>query len=66
MIFSNSAMRSSRVVTENVSKARRAAITALSTSALEPSEIWYSASSVAGLMTSVVFLTTGSTHAPSM
>ena len=36
MILPSSSMRSSRVVTEKVSNARRAAATALSTSAFEP------------------------------
>ena len=45
----------------NVSNARRAAATALSTSAAEPSAISYSASSLAGLTTGKVFLATGST-----
>src|SRR3954467_5131901 len=63
MIFASSATRSSRLVCENVSKARRAAATALSTSALEPSATSYIASSVAGLTTGVDFLTAGSTQA---
>src|SRR6266849_1045670 len=66
MILPSSATRSSRLVCENVSKARRAAATALSTSALEPSATSYIASSVAGLTTGVEFLTTGSTQAPSL
>ena len=66
MIFESSATRSSRLVCEKVSKARLAAATALSTSALEPSATSYIASSVAGLTTGVDFLTTGSTQAPSM
>ena len=59
-------MRSSRLVCEKVTKARLAAATALSTSALEPSATSYIASSVAGLTTGVDFLTAGSTQAPSM
>src|SRR5438445_112264 len=66
MILPSSATRCSRLVCENVSKARRAAATALSTSALEPSASSYIASSVAGLTTGVDFLPTGSTQAPSM
>ena len=66
MIFSSSAMRSSRDVTEKVANARRAAATALSTSALEPSEMRAKASSLAGLMTSIVLGVTGSTHLPSI
>src|SRR3954453_5131922 len=66
MTLASSATRSSREVCENVSNARRAAATALSTSALEPSATSYIASSVAGLTTGVDFLTTGSTQAPSM
>ena len=54
-------MRSSRVVFENVSKRLRAAATALSTSALEPSEMRAKGSSVAGLMTSMV-LGVGGVH----
>ena len=59
-------MRSSRVVSENVSNALRAAVTALSTSALEPTATSYMRSSVAGLTTGTVFMTTGSTQAPSI
>ena len=66
MIFSMSAMRSSRVVTEKVSNALRAATTALSTSAFEPTATSYMGSSVAGLTTGTVFMTAGSTQAPSM
>src|SRR5258708_39458355 len=66
MIFESSATRSSRLVCEKVSKARRAAATALSASALEPSATSYIASSVAGLTTGGDFLTTGSTQAPSI
>src|SRR5258707_289795 len=66
MIFESSATRSSRLVCENVSKARLAAATALSTSALEPSATSYIASSVAGLTRGVYFWRAGSTGAPSM
>src|ERR1700735_5342438 len=66
MTLESSATRSSRLVCEKVSKARLAAATALSTSALEPSAISYIGSSVAGLTTGVDFLATGSTQAPSM
>src|SRR4051794_33518759 len=66
MIFESSATRSSRLVWENVTNARLAAATALSTSALEPSATSYIASSVAGLTTAVDFLTAGSTPAPSV
>src|SRR3954452_20704889 len=66
MTLASSATRSSREVCENVSNARRAAATALSTSALEPSATSYIASSVAGLTTGVGFLTAGSTQPPSM
>src|SRR5215204_2984589 len=66
MIFSSSATRSSRLVCEKVSKARLAATTALSRSALEPRATSYIGSSVAGLTTGVDFLTTGSTQAAAM
>ena len=65
-IFVSSATRSSRVVCENDSNARRAAATALSTSAAEPSAMSYSGCSLAGLITGRVFGVTGSTQAPSM
>jgi len=61
MRFSTS-MRSSRVVCDQVANAFRAAFTALSTSAAEPSEILPATFSVAGLMTSSVLGSTGSTH----
>jgi hypothetical protein len=66
MILVISSMRSSRVVTEKVSNAFRAAATALSTSAFEPTATSYIASSVAGLTTGTVFMTAGSTQAPSI
>ncbi len=58
--------RSSRLVCDQAGKALRAAMTALSTSAAEPSAILPQTSSVAGLMTSSVFNSTGSTHLPSI
>ena len=66
MIFSNNEIRSSRVVSENVSNALRAAATACSTSFSSPRAIVATTSSVAGLMTSRVEVDTGSTHCPSM
>ncbi len=66
MTLLSSSTRCSRLVSENVSNARLAALTALSTSAAEPSAISYSVSSLAGLTTGNVFLATGSTQAPSM
>ena len=62
MMRSSSATRSSRVVCENVSKARCAAATARSTSAALPSAIVPIGCSVAGLMTSSVFSRAGATH----
>ena len=61
-----SARRSSGLVSEYDSKARRAAATALSTSAAEPSEILAIASSVAGSMTGKSCALVGGTHFPSM
>ena len=58
--------RSSRLVCDQVANALRAALTALSTSAAEPSAILPDTCSVAGLTTSSVFGSTGSTHWPSM
>ena len=58
--------RSSRVVWDQVLKAFLAAATALSTSLDEPRAILPQTPSVAGLMTSRVFSSTGSTHWPSM
>jgi hypothetical protein len=65
-IRSSSPMRSSRLVCEKVLKASRAALTARSTSAAEPSEMWPQTVSVAGLITSSVFGCAGSTHLPPM
>ena len=59
-------MRSSTLLCDQVSKAARAAFTALSTSAAEPIEMRPATASVAGLMTSSVFGVTGSTQAPLM
>src|ERR1044072_2883825 len=64
MTFESSATRASRLVWEKVAKARLAAATALSTSALEPSATSYIASSVAGLTTGVDFLSAGATQSP--
>ncbi len=58
--------RSSRVLTDQVAKAFRAAFTALSTSAAVPSAILPETCSVVGLSTSKDFGSTGSTHWPSM
>ena len=66
MIFASSAMRSSRVVREKLSKARCAAATARSTSTRRPSEITPATASVAGLMTSSVWAAAGGTHWPSI
>ncbi len=59
-------MRSSRVVTENVSNAARAAATAASTSSGPPNAIVAIGCSVAGLITSSVSVETGWTHSPLM
>ena len=59
-------MRSSTEVCENVSKAAFAAATAASTSAAPPMAIDAIGFSVAGLMTSIVSVVLGSTHAPLM
>ena len=64
--FSSRATRSSREVREKDSNARRAAVTALSTSAAEPRLMREATSSVEGLMTSSVRGVTGSVHWPSM
>ena len=64
MIRSSNAMRSARVVTEKLSKASRAACTAVSTSAPVPSRILPTLASVAGLITSSSRRPLGVTHAP--
>ena len=62
----SSSRRSSRLVREKVSKALRAALTALSTSAAEPAEMW-PATCFVGRIDHVELLgVTGSTHLPSM
>ncbi len=59
-------MRSATLLCDQVSNAARAAFTALSTSAAVPIEMRPAATSVAGLMTSMLFGVTGSTQAPLM
>ncbi len=59
-------MRSATLVREKVSKAVRAAVTARSTSAAVPPEIWVKTSSVEGSITSMTWGAIGSTQAPSM
>ena len=66
MMRSSSAIRPAFPVREYVEKAARAAFTARSTSAAAPRLIWATGSSVAGLITSRVRGSIGSTHAPSM
>jgi hypothetical protein len=66
MIFASQDRRCSTLVTEYVAKARRAALTARSTSDLEPRLICAKISSVAGLTIPSVDGAAGSTHAPSM
>jgi hypothetical protein len=58
--------RSSRLLTDHVANALRAALTALSTSAAEPIAILPDTCSVVGLSTSSDLLSAGSTHWPSM
>ena len=55
-----------RVVREKLSNARRAALTALSTSAAEPRLMRETTSSLEGLMTSRLRGLAGATHWPSM
>ena len=59
-------MRSSRVVRDQVSNARRAALTARSTSSALPIEIRPIGCSVAGLITTRVAGFAGGTQAPSI
>jgi hypothetical protein len=66
MIRPSSAMRSSRELRDQASKARWAAATARSTSSREPSEMTPATASVAGLTTSSGLGWAGSTHTPSM
>ena len=61
-IASSTSRRCSRVVSDQAGNALRAAATALLMSATEPTAIRPETSSVAGLMTSAVFGSTGSTH----
>ena len=63
---SSRSSRCSRVVCDQLAKALRAAATALFTSATPPSEMVPATASVAGLMTSAVFGSTGATHWPSI
>ncbi len=65
-IASSRSSRCSRLLSDQAGKALRAAATALSISAAEPSEIRPETASVAGLITSPVLGATGSTHCPSM
>ena len=64
MILPSSARRSSRLVCDQAGKAARAAATALSTSADEPSAMSANFSSVAGLMRSQLRSAAGFTHFP--
>ena len=66
MTRSSSAIRSSRVECAKLSKARRAAATARSTSAALPREIWPATCSVAGFTTSKSRPSRGVTQCPSM
>ena len=61
-IAPSTSSRSSRVVTDQLANARRAALTALSTSAAEPIEMRPATCSVAGFSMSAVRGSTGSTH----
>jgi hypothetical protein len=65
-IFSSASERSPGVVFAQPSNAARAAATALSTSAAVDSGACAIASPVAGLMTSSVWPSAGSTHSPPM
>src|ERR1700730_10273931 len=66
LIACMTSIRCVRLVLDQLAKAFRAALTALSTSAADPMEILPETASVAGLMTSEVLGSTGSTQRPSM